>query len=42
MPPLTLVVANKNYSSWSLQAWTDAALQETEFVPADEPYAQRP
>ena len=25
-----------------MKAWTDAALQETEFVPADAPYAQEP
>ena len=33
MPPLTLVVANKNYSSWSLRAWlamTEAGIPFTE------------
>lgn len=82
MPPpsdLTLVIANKNYSSWSarpwlvmtyftlvvsrfvtydvalpgdakryqatllgtraMRTWTEAALEETEFVPMDKPYA---
>lgn len=33
MPPLTLVIANKNYSSWSLRAWlamTEAGIPFTE------------
>ena len=29
-------------STPGMKAWTDAALRETEFVPADEPYAQGP
>jgi hypothetical protein len=37
MPKLALVVANKNYSSWSMRPWVP--LREAEFVRADEPYA---
>lgn len=33
--PLTLVIGNKNYSSWSSRPW----LTLTELVPMDEPYA---
>ena len=29
-------------STAGMKAWTEAALRETEFVPADEPYAQGP
>lgn len=41
MPPLTLVIANKTYSSWSLRAWlalkmTGAAFEEI-VVPLDQP-----
>jgi hypothetical protein len=37
MPKLELVVANKNYSSWSMRPWV--LLRATEFVRADEPCA---
>ena len=47
MARYTLVIGNRNYSSWSLRAWLamqewmTAAREETEFVAEDEPYAPR-
>jgi glutathione S-transferase len=44
MPELTLVVGNKNYSSWSLRAWLALALAEADFeevvIPLDRPETQ--
>ena len=37
MHKLALVVANKNYSSWSMRPWV--LLRQTAFVRASEPYA---